>query len=314
MLSNYLYLATPTFGGWVTFAAHLMWQTGARTAKPIFKVGKNFESKTRDFGYGVAYQNIGRETLSALDGLTVLAIDKGHHALLDDLSRARATVVIHDPTELKDAVVPHLKNWKIITIRRAVQAYLQEKFGVESTFKFHPFYPYERVTNGARAGAVAISRVDFDKHTEMIIEANKAGAGVQIYGAINRLYVHHKIGFENFEPYYKGTFSKAFNAVSGILAGAQFMVDMSAIKHDGGGTQYTFLEAIYNGCVLVLNRKWLHNGGDFVEGENCLAAETGAELAEVLRTAGSKHDLQKIASNADKLLVRHVGENWKSLT
>ncbi|MBA3286096.1 MAG: hypothetical protein H0U27_13705 [Nitrosopumilus sp.] len=35
------------------------------------------------------------------------------------------------------------------------------------------------------------------------------------------------------------------------------MIDLSEIPHDGGGTQYTFLEAIYNNSAIVLNRKWI---------------------------------------------------------
>jgi hypothetical protein len=35
------------------------------------------------------------------------------------------------------------------------------------------------------------------------------------------------------------------------------MVDLSELAKDGGGTQYTFLDAIYHDCAIVLNRKWM---------------------------------------------------------
>ena len=35
---------------------------------------------------------------------------------------------------------------------------------------------------------------------------------------------------------------------------------MSTIKNDGGGSQYTFLEAIYQGCVLILHRGQIQQG------------------------------------------------------
>ena len=45
-----------------------------------------------------------------------------------------------------------------------------------------------------------------------------------------------------------------------ILLGCKFVIDLSLIKNDGGGTQYTFLEAIYNDCVLVLHNDWINKG------------------------------------------------------
>jgi hypothetical protein len=64
-----------------------------------------------------------------------------------------------------------------------------------------------------------------------------------------------------------------------ILAGAKFVVDLSVLKHDAGGTQYTFLEAIHNGFALIIHRNWLKNKYvkeeycDFIEGYNCFAVE-----------------------------------------
>jgi hypothetical protein len=37
------------------------------------------------------------------------------------------------------------------------------------------------------------------------------------------------------------------------------MVDLSFLPMDGGGTQYTFLDAIYHNCAIILNRRWIEN-------------------------------------------------------
>jgi hypothetical protein len=37
------------------------------------------------------------------------------------------------------------------------------------------------------------------------------------------------------------------------------MIDLSQLPMDGGGTQYTFLDAIYHDCAIILNRKWIEN-------------------------------------------------------
>ena len=44
---------------------------------------------------------------------------------------------------------------------------------------------------------------------------------------------------------------------------------MSIIKGDGGGTQYTFLEAIYHGCALILHHEWVSIGDTFKKDYNC---------------------------------------------
>jgi hypothetical protein len=38
------------------------------------------------------------------------------------------------------------------------------------------------------------------------------------------------------------------------------VVDLSVIKKDGRGTQYTFLEAVDAGCSLVLHKAWEPTG------------------------------------------------------
>ena len=68
-----------------------------------------------------------------------------------------------------------------------------------------------------------------------------------------------------------------------ILQKTPYVVDMSTIKHDGGGSQYTFLEAIYQDCVLILHREWVNQGTLWKEGVNCLAADTPEELASLLK-------------------------------
>ena len=90
------------------------------------------------------------------------------------------------------------------------------------------------------------------------------------------------------------------------------MVDLSAIKNDGGGSQYTFLEAIHQGTVLVLNKKWVDNvNTPFINGKNCLVIEDEYDLAYILK---SKHiPTEKIAKNAKKLLKCHIKTDWYNL-
>ena len=84
---------------------------------------------------------------------------------------------------------------------------------------------------------------------------------------------------------------------------------MSAIKGDGGGSQYTFLEAIHMNCALILNKKWVVNvKTPFKHGVNCFVVETPEELAQILK---KNPDTKNIVKHARKMLLPHVlGKGW----
>ena len=87
-------------------------------------------------------------------------------------------------------------------------------------------------------------------------------------------------------------------------------MDLSVIKNDGGGTQYTFLEAIHQGCTLILHKKWVNQKKSiFKNGVNCLAVETPEELASIFNnTSIIKTNL--INKSAKKLLKNHTKVIW----
>ena len=94
------------------------------------------------------------------------------------------------------------------------------------------------------------------------------------------------------------------------------MIDLSILPNDGGGTQYTFLDAIYHNCAIILNRQWIENVDreyrDFKEGENCYAVSNAEELKDLLDDV-KNIDTSKVVQNARKLLGRHIisARDWK---
>ena len=291
------YCARPAYGGWVSFTAHLQ----RSTEWPLYKPGKvNLTNKK--FGWGITYGI----TTDLSGEVLISAIDKQYYNYLPTFPD-NSYLVIHDPTELTAQLLPHLSRFRLITIRKSVQEYLLTK-GFESRFLYHPF-TLQPTTTETKHKAVSISRIDFDKHTELILKANaRLPEPIEIYGFVNRLYAHHKLNKHGFQQYYKGTFPKTNHALDTILRDVLYVVDLSKIKNDGGGTQYTFLEAIANDCVLILNRDWLLPDGDFKENVNCLAIDTPTELVEVLTKENAIHELR---TEAKKLLDRHL-INWKN--
>lgn len=321
-----LYLAKPRIGGWISFTAHLSLLKDYK----IFRLSKRTETKDgkpklRDFGYSCNYQNITPEDLLKLnEPILITAIDKSGYEYIDKLPE-NSKLVIHDPTELKAQkgfLVDKLQKFKVITIRRSVKDYLS-RLNIESTFLHHPFVSLaeqieDKEMRNKKTGAVSISRIDYDKHTEVILKANELLLEpIEIFGAKNDRYVYHKL--KDLDPMkettpgscYRGKFPKDFFQLSNILNGKKYVVDLSRIKDDGGGSQYTFLEAIDFGCVLILHRDWVNAPNSiFIEGENCLAVANEDELVELLNS-DTDTDTTRICKKAEELMTPHLeGESW----
>lgn len=300
-----LYLHKYLYGGATTFTVHLMYKLQQNV---VYRVGKRTESKPRDFGYELSYQNVSKDYVTKMDNPVIVQFKEEFLDVLDSLNNP--TLIVHTTSrDISKNVVPHVQNIKIIVIRKVIQKFLEEEYGLESTFKLHPFYPYPVISN-ERHGAVSISRISFEKNIDMIVEANKMMTDpVKIYGCPSRQYVYNMLD-SSFNDFYYGRFEKSFIRLTAILSEAKFVVDLSTPKNDGGGTQYTFLEAMHNRCALVLHRKWLELDPeycDFKEGYNCYAVDNTSELAELIN---SDVDTTKIVNNASNLLQRHIDVSW----
>jgi hypothetical protein len=319
---NLLYLAKPIYGGWVTFTAHL----SKKYEWPIYKITKKTEKNKRYYGYDCQYQNSCLADVLALDNILITAVDKHYWSYLH-LFPKDTEIVIHDPTECKssksgnpliDGLTPVLPNFRVITIRESVQNYLSETFQIDSKYLRHPFYNYPKSNKkGLGYNAVCISRIDFDKNTDIILKANALIEDkknhIYLFGAENRIYVHHKLKDLNVQEYWKGKFPKNLEPTyedKSILKDAKYMVDMSIIKGDGGGTQYTFLEAIYQDCVLVLHEEWTNKGSLFVSGVNCIVVSNEEELAKVMNNGIPEELYDTILKNSKKIIEDHLVVNW----
>jgi hypothetical protein len=290
-----LYLAEPRFGGWVTYTAHLARALEAAGYTPrLFQIGNRDESRARPYGQGLNYFNISPASafiMARSVPTLITAVDKAGLAGALPVLSAGAGLVVHDPTEMKHkGLLEAAKNRRVVTVRRANVSNLAA-LGVQATYVPHPFKtptpvaPKDRVWH-----AVSYSRLDWDKHTLIIAQANEklpAEQRVWIYGAENRMYTHHKLdtAVPGWRENYHGRFSSDWHAAGGLAARSKFVVDLSVIKGDGGGTQYTFLEAWSAGAHLIVNRGWLREDDKTLEdGRNCTAVGSAEELVEQLST------------------------------
>ncbi|MBF76244.1 hypothetical protein CMK20_18950 [Candidatus Poribacteria bacterium] len=311
-------MAKPIYGGWVTFTAHL----SLKYNYELFKVGKRTEPNKRDYGYGIEYKNMRIDDLLEKNNLLITAVDKHYWKYLYLFPKG-TRLVIHDPTELKgkdNKIVELLDNFEIITIRKTVQDLLLNKYNKKSTFLYHPFYQYPKTSESSDYYSLSISRIDFDKNTDLILKANKMiksdDKKIQIFGAENRLYVHHKLKDLEFPKYWHGKFPKTLPLSykgKDLLNNCHYIIDMSIIKGDGGGTQYTFLEAIYHNCALILHKEWVQNGDLFKKDYNCYVVgytdDIGKEIADIINTP-LNNKYKSIIKNASKILKSHTQVKW----
>ena len=291
------YLARPIYGGWVSFTAHL----ALKHNLPVFKLAARTEKRQRPFGYGVFYRN----TKDIPENPVITAIGPTHYHHLPSFPD-KTWIVIHDPTELKESLLRHLHRFRIITIRASVQQFLKDTHGLDSLFLLHPFFPYP-VPPGEKHTSVSVTRIDYDKNIDIILTANQqlpSENRVSLYGHANNRYVYHKLDTTAFRNVYRRVFPKTFSALNDILKNAKFCIDLSVIRNDGGGSQYTFLEAIHCGATLILHKRWLLETTLFRPGYNCYAIETPEELAKILHTATSL--------SAKELLEPHINVDWIS--
>ena len=353
-MSNDLYLVyagKPTYGGWVSFTSHL---SKVANAKGIYRFSKRSEKRTRPYGYDCSYQNTTVadfiETLKAstLPPVVIItAVDRHYYESIQNLVDSLNTfttattpiplkvgIVIHDPTEVagKKAQVfvnlleTYRSNINLLTIRPRVYTHLKKQYNLESTLCYHPFHLFTTTTtlsptpDTPNHRAVSIARIDHDKHTDIIVQANKmlpSHLRVALYGAINgfyaykRLHTYDTMKRDDPDSNYHGTFAKDWQKVTDIVNPYSYVVDLSIIKGDGGHTQYTFLEAIYLGKVLILHHSWI-SGPDsiWIENENCLAVSTPEQLVQKLTHPLSTEAYKKIVVNSQKILDSCLQYDW----
>ena len=286
---NLFYLSPNIYGGWATYTINLYWalrETGVWVK--LFKLrDKTNHRQSHDFGSGVPYYNITLDdALKLPDPKVVVAGARKFRAETDRFIASGAFLVVHDPTELKN--LPALPPERTIVIRRAGLV-----FAPHATFIRHP---YRRACNAGQdrvpaksVHATSTARVDFDKHTDILLSANRLlpeEKRIVIRGFENRRYTKFNLidkhGFTWKQDI--SCFKRSASAAVDLLLPARFSVDMSAIVGDGGGTQYTFLEAWDAGAVLIINAAWnaAFPNDDMKPGDNCIAVHDAQELAGIL--------------------------------
>jgi len=303
MKVDLFYLSPNPYGGWVTYTAHLIRCLEANGIKPtLFKIRPRTERNERNFGYGVKYRNISlNDALARNERRLIVAAAKNFSRETEALYSNGAGLVVHDPTELKN--LPPLKS-NVIVVRKVGLTYIPQ-----ATFIRHPYTikQYDHVLE-KKWNAISTCRIDFDKHTDILLDANRLlpeDKRIEIRGFENRIYTRFKI-VRNYPEWQqsKAAYPRTVDAAYELLKQASFAVDMSQIKGDGGGTQYSFLEAMNAGAINIIHKSWIMENDDMKLNKNCLAVSDAAELSKVLESGLHEH----IVENGFLHLLNHSHE------
>jgi hypothetical protein len=262
--------------------------------------------------------------------------------IITDLMKEGMRIVIHDPNEFE--IYDHLdgKKWKFKHQPFCIRPSMLNFFP-KAHFIPHPYIrEYDWIGDTPPHDkrphlAVSVARVTFVKRTEIILEANKIlreegfeKDQVVLRGAENRLYTRFKL--QKLFPEFKqgGTgYPMTWGASARECAKGVFALDFTLFPDDGGGSQYSFMEAWDAGTVNIIHKDWMRKSGemnphpnDRAKG-NCIAVSSAREAADWLmlyrKSRRWREDCVDIAGNGERTLERYhdpvkvANQYWEEL-
>jgi len=280
-------------GGWSTYTAHLARSFGNGAALYLVRPQSKTDGRpTKFFGVAASVVSLDHAVQIISENPTWSLITAVHARMWPrvlNLIRAGAALVIHDPEELKSSrtarTIVEKYISRVIGIRKAMKRILPA-----STIVPHPYVPFNKRVSDLRTRphlAVSTARVDSDKRTYILLDANRLlpdAARIHIRGFDQRLW-SKRVLIPKYPEYQQssGNFPPRLEEGVKICSSYKISVDMSKIRDDGGGTQYTFLEAMDAGCILVIHRDWILPDDEMIPGVNCIVVGNAVELAKLLK-------------------------------
>lgn len=311
-------------GGATSFTVHLFaGMVRAGYSPKIYRVSARGERKERPFAKyeDVTYQNVTiDEATSIVRTMPSLLVAPVHSkdipfapSAIVDLVKLGMSVVTHDPNEFK--VYDHLQQFGATELRPICIRPTMLRFFKEAVFIPHPYvreFDEQPAPAERELLAISVARTTFVKRTAMIVEANallRAQDRVVLRGAVNRMYEHHVL-LKKYPRHYKpgqGGFPLTWGASARECARAKFAVDLTYFPDDGGGSQYSFMEAWDAGTVNVIHEDWLRYPGEMKVGVNCITVDGPVKLADCMKY-GRDEDVSTIVEAGYAALKNHDAE------
>jgi hypothetical protein len=292
-------------GGVGTFVKHLTKILGPENVN-LLRLGK--VRRKYDYG-GLEFLGVTPEDVPDLPTLLVSNATKSNYDLYARLmDRIPCMMTFHGRGSIEG------KDMRDISARARVRIAIRKVLTTlvpDTIYLRHPYVasgtPREKTRH-----AISHSQVVPGKGQDIILEVNRflpEDRKIEIWGtgmSFSRMWIFHSLSKH---PEWRGP--KPFTDGLKLCEEARYDVDLSRYLGDGGGTQYTFLEACDGRAVPVVRRDWLDVDGDIHEGEHCLAIEGIPELVQLMKS--DEPPPQSIIENNLELLKKHRGDEWRSL-
>ena len=322
------------FGGFVTYQREIykMFRNGGHQVEIAYygAESKAVKALRRDGYKALSFKKDNVSELEAyLNGVDIIFIPYVYKSKVENkfdfldlmipFQGKKVFLTIHDPAEDIDGGILRsiIKkadylgiDLNYIFIRPKVKEYYEQKYGLKKTIYIK--HPYTRKADAKKEWekkdiVISTSRIDFDKHLEYLVaKMGEVKGKVEIYsGWINSRYeysiLNEKYGWNR--KGYMGGFR--YEDMLKIYSRAKVMVDMSRIANDGGGTQYTFLEAMDFGTVLVGNELWDIKGGEMEVGRHYLTANKENIADRINYLLENETERRKLVDNCKEILEAH---------
>ena len=295
------------YGGWKTYASHLKLALGDRAELYAISVSGKSENTFRNFGNGLQYRNVSTEEAVGMSGPKIVVASPRMGGRQDDFAKEAYTklvaqgafVVIHDPQEIRYNERVAEEHVDVPSNKMILISKYNLKWAPKATYIPHPYvrpdYRHLTAWNARPYQAASVARMDHDKNTVWMFEANRhllPKYQIYIRGRETRTYTQkHLTKYPEYiqdndrpknygvQPIDKQQDSQAhfpldlYFARNQIFSRSKFGCDFSEIYEsvrddvyspkgektiiDGGRGQYTFYEAWDGGAIPLLNKDWI---------------------------------------------------------
>lgn len=295
-------------GGSTTYLIHLVEQMKQMGYDPV--VIKRGKKERVTYYYHIPVNHLSDEKILFIaknnPSLITYCFWNENGDLAQKILRYNIPLVVHDPSEFHDDWMNIAKKLNNTIVIREKNKYNLRELGIVSHFIPHP-YISSNVYGRKTKEAVCAARIDFRKHTHIVCQYNDTyNNPIDMYGEINRMYDYHilKVKHPNWKDNYHGIIEPVFHRQAEIISTYQYAIDLTAIKKDGGGTQYCFFEAWDTDCILILNKKWDCENSILKDKMNCLFVDDHIGIHKIISNR-IKYD----TSETKNIIKKHSSDN-----
>jgi len=320
MTINLLMLSSVYYGGiisWVKQVSHALRSVGCKVR--ILQIANKTKITQDVEDGGFVHYSFTYDDMMRVEGQKIIVAHQKDYAGLINLAiMSGIPIVVHDSNELRLIKQVDLSDANVVVVREAMKQAIPHATYIPQAFQ--RMYPDLTEPNERYLRGVCLSRIAGYKNVPLILDANRLVAEHERVAVVSRDGVG--MGWFQLTQKYPELTERKLKIDGTILSNvfarrADFVVNLTVYPApDGGGeaAEYAVLEGIDAGAVIIVHRGWLKQGGELIEGVNCLAVDTAAELADLLRT--QTRDLHPIRKAAYRLLDRHapeiIGQKWKA--